>query len=224
MERESFENVEIAAIMNENFVCIKVDREERPDIDSIYMTAVQAMTGHGGWPMTMFLTPDGKPFYGGTYFPPEDRGGMPAFPSVLRAISQAYREDRARIVENSEQLISQMRQASTSVRSLEPLTDQVFYQAFRGITGQFDDRNGGVGLQPKFPQPMTYEFLLRYHLRTEDADALDMVELTLSKMCRGGIYDHVRGYVRVRSGSGGLQLSRALGDVAFDAILSAMEG
>ena len=142
MERESFENVEIAAIMNENFVCIKVDREERPDIDSIYMTAVQAMTGHGGWPMTMFLTPDGKPFYGGTYFPPEDRGGMPAFPSVLRAISQAYREDRARIVENSEQLISQMRQASTSVRSLEPLTDQVFYQAFRGITGQFDDRNG----------------------------------------------------------------------------------
>ena len=193
MERESFENVEIAAIMNENFVCIKVDREERPDIDSIYMTAVQAMTGHGGWPMTMFLTPDGKPFYGGTYFPPEDRGGMPAFPSVLRAISQAYREDRARIVENSEQLISQMRQASTSVRSLEPLTDQVFYQAFRGITGQFDDRNGGVGLQPKFPQPMTYEFLLRYHLRTEDADALDMVELTLSKMCRGGIYDQIGG-------------------------------
>jgi uncharacterized protein YyaL (SSP411 family) len=194
MERESFEDPQIAQLMNDNFICIKVDREERPDIDSIYMTAVQAMTGSGGWPMTVFLTPDGKPFYGGTYFPPEDRGGMPAFPRVLMSISNAYQQRRGDVVQTTEQLVQRMRQVSgASGHSIDPLTDDVMYQAFRGIAGDFDPRNGGVGLQPKFPQPMTWEFLLRYHVRSDNADSLDMVELTLEKMALGGIYDQVGG-------------------------------
>ncbi|MCI0868434.1 MAG: thioredoxin domain-containing protein [Chloroflexi bacterium] len=194
MERESFENPEIAAIMNERFVSIKVDREERPDIDSIYMSAVQAMTGHGGWPMTVFLTPDGKPFYGGTYFPPDDRGGTAAFPKVLTALSEAYRNDRENVVKTTEQLIERMElMGSANAGNSSPLTEDVLHQAFRRIAGDFDDRHGGVGIQPKFPQPMTYEFLLRYHLRTQNAEALDMVELTLERMANGGIYDQIGG-------------------------------
>ncbi|MCH8869798.1 MAG: thioredoxin domain-containing protein [Chloroflexi bacterium] len=194
MERESFENPETAAIMNERFVSIKVDREERPDIDSIYMSAVQAMTGHGGWPMTVFLTPDGKPFYGGTYFPPDDRGGTPAFPKVLTALSEAYRNDRENVVKTTEQLIERMElMGSANAGNSSPLTEDVLHQAFRRIAGDFDDRHGGVGIQPKFPQPMTYEFLLRYHLRTQNAEALDMVELTLERMANGGIYDQIGG-------------------------------
>ena len=193
MERESFEDPHIAKLMNDNFVCIKVDREERPDIDSIYMMAVQAMTGHGGWPMTVFLTPEGKPFYGGTYFPPEDRRGMPGFPKVVEAIARAYRENRGDVVRTTAQLIQRMEQVTLPVRSLEPLTTEVLGQAYRAIAGQFDDRHGGVGLQPKFPQPMTYEFLLRYYQRVQDPDALDMVELTLDRMANGGIYDQIGG-------------------------------
>ncbi len=193
MERESFEDSQIAKLMNDNFVCVKVDREERPDIDSIYMMAVQAMTGHGGWPMTVFLTPEGKPFYGGTYFPPEDRRGMPGFPKVIEAISRAYRENRGDVVRTTAQLIQRMEQVSLPVRSLEPLTTEVLGQAYRAIASQFDDRHGGVGLQPKFPQPMTYEFLLRYYQRLQDSDALEMVELTLDRMAGGGIYDQIGG-------------------------------
>ena len=194
MERESFENHEIAAQMNDSFVSVKVDREERPDIDSIYMTAVQAMTGHGGWPMTVFLTPDCKPFYGGTYFPPEDRGGMPSFPRVLEAISDAYRNNRSDIMQNTEHLLERMRQmAAVGQQGFEPLTDEVMRLAMRKAATDFDDRHGGFGLQPKFPQPMTYEFLLRHYLRTEDADALHMVELTLQRMAMAGIYDQIGG-------------------------------
>ena len=194
MERESFENPDIAAQMNDNFVSVKVDREERPDIDSIYMTAVQAMTGHGGWPMTVFLTPDGKPFYGGTYFPPEDRGGMPSFPRVLEAISDAYSNNRSDVLQNTEHLLERMRQMSAvAQQGVEPLTDEVMRLAMRKAASDFDDRHGGFGLQPKFPQPMTYEFLLRHYLRTEDADALHMVELTLQRMAMGGIYDQIGG-------------------------------
>ena len=193
MERESFEDRQIAELMNDNFVCIKVDREERPDIDSIYMMAVQAMTGQGGWPMTVFLTPEGKPFYGGTYFPPEDRMGMPGFPKVIESIARAYRENRGDVVRTTAQLIQRMQQVSSAVRSLEPLTTDVLYQAYRAIAGQFDDTHGGVGLQPKFPQPMTYEFLLRYYQRAQDPEALEMVELTLDKMAAGGIYDQIGG-------------------------------
>ena len=193
MEKESFEDREIAELMNESFICIKVDREERPDLDSIYMTAVQTMTGSGGWPMTVFLTPDGKPFYGGTYFPPEDRGGIPGFPRVIQALARAYREDRADVARTTQQLLQRMQQNSAAVRGLEPLTIDVMNQAYRAIAGQFDDRHGGVGIQPKFPQPMTYEFLLRYHLRSKDPRALDMVELTLDRMAEGGIYDQIGG-------------------------------
>ena len=193
MERESFENEDIAALMNESFVSIKVDREERPDLDSIYMTAVQAMTGQGGWPMTVFLTPDGRPFYGGTYFPPEERGGLPGFPRVVQALARAYRENRGEVVQATQRLVGHIRQVSAGVRSREPLTADILHQAYGGIAGSFDDRHGGTGLQPKFPQPMVYEFLLRYHLRFESPDALDMVDLTLEKMARGGIYDQLGG-------------------------------
>ena len=193
MERESFENRDIAALMNESFICIKVDREERPDIDSIYMTAVQAMTGRGGWPMTVFLTPDGKPFYGGTYFPPEDRQGMPGFPNVLQSLANAYRQNRSEVLLTTDKLLEQMRQMSSSTRSLDPLTADVISQAYHRIAGEFDDKYGGVGMEPKFPQPMTYEFLLRYHLRSGDSRALEIVELTLDRMAGGGIYDQLGG-------------------------------
>jgi uncharacterized protein YyaL (SSP411 family) len=193
MEKESFEDRQIAKIMNEGFVCIKVDREERPDIDSIYMGAVQAMTGQGGWPMTVFLTPDGKPFYGGTYFPPEDRTGLPGFPRVLQSMAEAYRNSRSEVLLTSDKLIQQMRQMAAGSRGDELLTTEVLSEAQRGLARQFDDKFGGVGVQPKFPQPMVYEFLLRCCVRTGDARALEMVELTLDRMAMGGIYDQLGG-------------------------------
>ena len=193
MERESFEDAEIAALMNDNFICIKVDREERPDIDSIYMTAVQALTGQGGWPMTVFMTPDGKPFYGGTYFPPEDRGGLPAFPRLVEALAAAYKTRRGDVTRTTSQLVQRMRQLSAGMAGVEPLTVEVLQSAKRAVAGQFDGRHGGVGLQPKFPQPMTYEFLLRHHDRTQDPESLEMVELTLTRMAEGGIYDQMGG-------------------------------
>ena len=193
MERESFEDPGIAALMNEHFVSIKVDREERPDIDSIYMGAVQAMTGQGGWPMTVFLTPDGKPFYGGTYFPPEERGGLPSFPRVLTTMADVYRNRRGDVVNTTNQLIAHMRQMTRSAPGIEPLTDDIMVGAARELRKQFDDKYGGFGLQPKFPQPMTLEFLLRQYLRTEDPTVLEMVELTLDQMARGGIYDQLGG-------------------------------
>ena len=193
MERESFEDAEIAALMNDNFVCIKVDREERPDIDSIYMTAVQTLTGQGGWPMTVFMTPDGKPFYGGTYFPPEDRGGLPAFPRLVEALAAAYKTRRGDVTRTTSQLVERMKQLSAGMAAIEPLTVDVLQSAKRAVAGQFDGRHGGVGLQPKFPQPMTYEFLLRHHARTQDPESLEMVELTLTRMAEGGIYDQMGG-------------------------------
>ena len=193
MERESFEDPRIAELMNFEFVCIKVDREERPDVDSIYMGAVQAMTGRGGWPMTVFLTPDGKPFYGGTYYPPEDRHGIPGFPRVLASIANAYRQERGEVVLATERLLQQMRAMATAGRGVEPLTADVLAQAFAGIAKDFDPTHGGIGLQPKFPQPMTYEFLLRYYLRSGDVSALEMVGTTLDRMAMGGIYDQIGG-------------------------------
>ena len=193
MEHESFEDEQIAALMNKHFVCIKVDREERPDIDSIYMTAVQALTGQGGWPMTVFLTPDGKPYYGGTYFPPEDRGGLPSFPKVVLAMADAYRQRRGDVLATSAQVLQRIEAYTGGHRSVEPLTTDLLPQSYSLLYSQFDDQHGGIGLQPKFPQPMTHEFLLRYHLRTGDPDALKMVELTLEKMAAGGIYDQLGG-------------------------------
>ena len=193
MERESFENPTIAAMMNDNFISVKVDREERPDVDSVYMTAVQAMTGHGGWPMTVFLTADGSPFYGGTYFPPEDRGGLPSFPRVLETMADVFRNRRADVLTSGRQLVDRINQTFAAARSVEPLTDGILRSAFEQLTRQFDDRSGGFGLQPKFPQPQTLEFLLRYHRRTGTPLALEMLELTLDKMAAGGMYDQIGG-------------------------------
>jgi uncharacterized protein YyaL (SSP411 family) len=193
MERESFENEEIAALMNRLFVNIKVDREERPDVDQIYMQAVQSMTGHGGWPMTVFLTPDGVPFYGGTYFPPEDRHGMPAFPRLLEGVAEAYRERRGEVVEAGKQLLEQMRQGERLRSSAALLTDGILFSAYQALSGEFDSREGGMGRAPKFPQPMNWEFLLRYWKRTGSVQAQDMADLTLTKMARGGMYDQLGG-------------------------------
>jgi hypothetical protein len=193
MERESFENEEIAALMNGLFVNIKVDREERPDVDQIYMQAVQSMTGHGGWPMTVFLTPDGVPFYGGTYFPPVDRHGMPAFPRLLQGVAEAYRERRGEVVEAGKQLLEQMRQSERLRSSASLLTDGILFAAYQALSGEFDEREGGMGRAPKFPQPMNWEFLLRYWKRTGSVQAQDMADLTLTKMARGGMYDQLGG-------------------------------
>ena len=193
MERESFENEEIASLMNENFVNIKVDREERPDLDAVYMEAVQMLTGSGGWPMTVFLTPEGRPYYGGTYFPPEDRQGMPGFPRLLAAASQAYRTNKGEIERVTRQLADQMGRSGQMPRGVNPLTTEVMHTAYSQLATQFDHLNGGFGNAPKFPQPMTPEFMLRYHQHGFNLRALEMVQLTLQKMAYGGIYDQVGG-------------------------------
>jgi uncharacterized protein len=193
MERESFENEAIAKLMNENFISIKVDREERPDLDSIYMTAVQLMTGHGGWPMTVFLTPEQIPFYGGTYYPPEDRHGMPGFPRILISLAEAYRARRDEISENAVSLLRELdrlgdvrgRDGDLTVESLEATTKQ--------LTRQFDTTHGGFGSKPKFPPAMSLDFLLRQYQRSGNAAILADVELTLEKMAKGGIYDQLGG-------------------------------
>ncbi len=193
MERESFENDAIAAQMNELFVNIKVDREERPDIDSIYMAAVQAMTGRGGWPMSVFLTPQGQPYFAGTYFPPEDRGGMPSFPRVLLAAAEAYRDRKQDVLATTGQVVEHLRAQTAARRSSEPLLRELIDGAFRGIASQFDGERGGFGGAPKFPQAMTLELLLRQWHHSGDPRPLEMVDLTLTKMARGGIYDQLGG-------------------------------
>jgi uncharacterized protein YyaL (SSP411 family) len=192
MAHESFEDPETAALMNERFVNVKVDREERPDVDGIYMDAVQAMSGQGGWPMTVFLTPDGEPFYAGTYFPNQDRHGMPAFRRVLEAVSQAWRDRRQDLLGQGEQVVRAVARSSALRDSPEPLTEDVLRQAHAGLGSGYDAEFGGFGGPPKFPQPMTLEFLLRCHLRGYDG-ALDMVTGTLDRMAGGGIRDHVGG-------------------------------
>ena len=193
MERESFEDEAIASLMNTNFVNIKVDREERPDLDAVYMEAVQMLTGSGGWPMTVFLTPEGKPFYGGTYFPPADRMGMPGFPRVLLAVSEAYRTNRGEIERVTQQLTEQMGRSSQMAPSSGLLSVDLLHEAYSRLATNFDYQNGGFGAAPKFPQPMTPEFLLRYHHHGYNPRALDMVELTLEKMAYGGMYDQLGG-------------------------------
>ncbi len=194
MERESFENEATARLMNADFVAIKVDREERPDLDSIYMTAVQQMTGSGGWPMSVFLTPDGKPFYGGTYFPDTARHGLPSFTQVLEGVSQAWRERRAD-VERSGAALAQAISSSLPAASdaSAELNDGLLDAAVVGLDGSFDARHGGWGGAPKFPQPMTIEFLLRIHVKSGDARPLAMARRTLDAMAAGGIYDHLGG-------------------------------
>ncbi|MSQ08249.1 MAG: thioredoxin domain-containing protein [Dehalococcoidia bacterium] len=193
MAHESFENPGIAAVMNRLFVSIKVDREERPDIDAIYMAAVQAMNGSGGWPLTVFMTAEGEPFFGGTYFPPEDRRGMAGFPRVLESIADAYATKRGDLLSNSSKVITAIQSQGAPHRSSEPLGRNVLGLAFLGLAGQADEVEGGFGMQPKFPQPMTYEFLLRYWKMAGANQARDTVTLTLTKMAQGGINDQVGG-------------------------------
>jgi uncharacterized protein YyaL (SSP411 family) len=193
MERESFENDEIAALMNESFVSIKVDREERPDLDEIYMSAVQMMTGSGGWPLTVFLTPELEPFYGGTYFPPEDRWGRPGFSTVLREIARVFREDRPRVMETGKALTERIQSLALVPSSRELMNRSLLQQAARELALRFDSREGGFSSAPKFPPSGAISLLLRYHKASRDPDALAMVELTLDKMAAGGMYDHLGG-------------------------------
>jgi hypothetical protein len=193
MEHESFEDEETASLMNERFVNVKVDREERPDLDSIYMDAVVAMTGQGGWPMTVFLLPSGEPFLGGTYFPPEPRHGMPAFRQVLTAVSDAYRERRGDVGRQAQALVEAVRKSGELAPSAEPLTESLLADAVRGLRGQFDPEWGGFGGAPKFPPASVLEFLLRMHNRTGDEETLGMATRTLDAMSAGGMYDLVGG-------------------------------
>ena len=193
MERESFENPQIAALMNEHFVSIKVDREERPDLDDVYMAAVQAMTGSGGWPMSVFLTPDLRPFFGGTYFPPDDRHGMAGFPRVLASVAEAYRSRRSEIEQQADALAGHLQaQLSAPSGDREPERRQLEAAAAR-FGASFDPVHGGFGGAPKFPPSMTLEFLLRAWRRSGDVATLAMVSRTLDAMADGGINDQLGG-------------------------------
>ena len=216
MERESFEDEATAAQLNAGFVPIKVDREERPDLDAVYMDAVQALTGSGGWPMSVFLTPDGRPFYGGTYFPDTPRHGLPSFRQLLSSIDGIWREDRARVEATADSLTAALRaQAETAptaqvapatgefvgpdgrtllASSIAPTIDAALLEtATAGLERMFDQVHGGWGGAPKFPAPMTIEHLLRRFVRAGDARALAMVRTTLDAMAAGGIRDQIGG-------------------------------
>ncbi|MBV9745789.1 MAG: thioredoxin domain-containing protein, partial [Acidobacteriia bacterium] len=195
MERESFESEQIAELLNRHFVSIKVDREERPDVDRIYMTFVQAATGGGGWPMSVWLTPDLDPFFGGTYFPPENRSGQPGFASVLRRIAEAWRSDRRQIVGSARSVVEQLQKSvAVEARSGKPVLDPgILEKGFFAFRRAFDTRLGGFGGAPKFPRPSVHNFLLRYWSRTKNQEALDMVLLTLREMAKGGMNDQLGG-------------------------------
>ncbi len=192
MERESFEDERIAGLMNENFVCIKVDREERPDLDHIYMNAVQMLTGHGGWPLTVFLTPTGEPFWGGTYFPPVDRHGMAGFPRVLLGVSEAYRTKPDQIRDSAEQILAGLRQSEEATEAADVPADLVVTAA-RAVARHYDERHGGIGSAPKFPNTMVFSLFLRAWHATREARFLEMVATTLRTMAAGGINDQIGG-------------------------------
>jgi uncharacterized protein YyaL (SSP411 family) len=192
MAHESFEDEGTASLMNEHFVSVKVDREERPDLDAIYMDAVQAMTGQGGWPMTVFLTPQGEPFYAGTYFPPEDRHGLPGFRRLLHALAEVWRDRRDDALEQGRRVAQALAAGAAAAASDEPLAEELLRTAHASFASSFDPRWGGFGQAPKFPQPMSLELLLRCHLRGYPG-SLEMVTTTLDRMADGGIHDHVGG-------------------------------
>ncbi|HEX7981447.1 MAG TPA: thioredoxin domain-containing protein, partial [Gemmatimonadaceae bacterium] len=200
MAHESFEDAETARLMNERFVNVKVDREERPDLDSVYMQAVQAMTGQGGWPMTVFLTPAGEPFYGGTYFPPEDRHGMPSFRRILLSIADAWQTKRGDIA-NSAAAIREMYQAAgprtkdrgPKTENQPHVTADTLARATKDLYARFEPMMGGFGGAPKFPHTMALDFLLRRWARTGDAHALHIATHSFQQMARGGIYDQAGG-------------------------------
>lgn len=202
MERESFENEEVAALMNQHFICIKVDREERPDVDQIYMDAVQAISGSGGWPLNVFLTPDAKPFYGGTYFPPREAHGRPSWSGVLQSVARSFRQNRDAIEEQAEKLTQYLAKNDTAfydknlVKGLESeqmFTDEDATKVFENLQQKFETRFGGFGNAPKFPNSMNLMYLLRYYHYSGEEAALQHVNHTLDRMIGGGIYDQVGG-------------------------------
>jgi uncharacterized protein YyaL (SSP411 family) len=193
MAHESFEDDATAAVMNRLFVNVKVDREERPDVDAIYMQSVQALTGRGGWPMSVWLAPDGRPFYAGTYFPNEERQGMPSFARVCEAVAEAWRERRSEVLEQSEQLTAAIAEDVLRPEMRSPLTGDMMTAAYRAVVAQFEPRYGGFGRAPKFPQAMTIDFLCRTYVRNTSDATREMIATTLDCMAAGGIHDHVGG-------------------------------
>ncbi|MGH8869702.1 MAG: thioredoxin domain-containing protein, partial [Actinomycetes bacterium] len=193
MAHESFEDEATARLMNELYVNVKVDREERPDVDAVYMEATQAMTGHGGWPMTVFLTPDGQPFYCGTYYPSQPRHGMPAFSQVLQAVAEAWQDRRDEVEKVGADVAGALGGRRSVPGEPEPVTAEHLDAAFRGLGPNFDATEGGFGGAPKFPPSMTLEHLLRHHARTGSEQALAMVTRTCEAMAGGGMYDQLAG-------------------------------
>ncbi|MBJ6640132.1 thioredoxin domain-containing protein [Streptomyces sp. DHE7-1] len=193
MAGESFEDRATADYLNEHYVSVKVDREERPDVDAVYMEAVQAATGQGGWPMTVFLTPDAEPFYFGTYFPPESRHGMPSFRQVLEGVRQAWADRRDEVGEVARKIVRDLSQRELGHQGAEPPGEQEQAQALLALTREYDPQRGGFGGAPKFPPSMVLEFLLRHHARTGAEGALQMASDTCERMARGGIYDQLGG-------------------------------
>src|SRR5436305_5988863 len=197
MEHESFENEEVAAIMNRDFVNIKVDREERPDVDRVYMTFVQATTGGGGWPMSVWLTPDLKPFVGGTYFPPKDRYGQPGFKKVLERIGTAWKENHDKIVEQGGKIVAALRESQSAGKAEGKIDAAILDAAYEQIDRSYDPKEGGFGNAPKFPRPVTLNFLTRFYVRDPKREsgkhALEMTLFTLRKMAAGGMHDHIGG-------------------------------
>ena len=193
MERESFENPAIAALMNASFVSVKVDREERPDLDTIYMNAVQMLTGSGGWPLTVFLTPAGEPFYGGTYFPPEDRYGRPGFPRVLETLARAWRDSRDEVTRSTQQLMAGLGKLSRFDAKPDALHPDTVARGAERLLQHCDPDEGGIGDAPKFPNVPVFALLLRHHQATRRAELLQAVTRTLTAMARGGIHDQLGG-------------------------------
>src|SRR6266581_8705332 len=192
MDRESYDDPEIAAIVNQHFIAVKVDRDERPDIDSRYQAAVQAVSGQGGWPLTAFLTPEGKVFYGGTYFPPKEAFGRPSFATVLAAVADHYRQERAEAVKDADSLHRALSQRLPMV-AREPLDEGLLFAVEESLQSQFDARNGGFGGAPKFPHPGTMEFLIARSWRSRDDALKAIVTKTLEEMAAGGVYDQIGG-------------------------------
>jgi uncharacterized protein len=193
MAHESFEDAETAAVLNERFVNVKVDREERPDVDAVYMQSVQALTGRGGWPMSVWITPEGRPFYAGTYFPNEERHGMPSFTRVCEAVSEAWQERRAEVLEQSETLTAAIAEETVPANAQGPLSLDILSAAYSAVKAQFEPGFGGFGRAPKFPQAATLDFLCRAYVRNGAAETRQMITKTLDGMAAGGIYDHLGG-------------------------------
>ncbi len=193
MAHESFENEAIAALLNTYFICIKIDREERPDIDKIYMSAAQALTGQGGWPLSVFLTPDLKPFYAGTYFPPESKYGRPGFPDILESVHTAWNEKRDQILVSADRITGSIRSNALLAEGEENLGEGILAKGAEQFAEMFDEKYAGFGNEPKFPRPIVYSFLFRHYHRTGDKKSLDMALRTLESMANGGLHDHLGG-------------------------------